>query len=189
MIHAREVRPETPRMTTADLLLGIAEKPRPALAALVAALDRAVRRGEEHIAGEVAAILKDRVKEPDLLAGISYPALSQRYTRHSLHSADDYSVVAVVWRPGQMSSVHSHKTWCAFGVHRGSLTESLFRLEPYGPERIGWRQHRPGTVSHLPRAEAIHQIANFGTEIAISVHVYGAPFHRLADGVNQVWAN
>lgn len=175
----------TQRIAEAGLL--ISARRSSALGGLVASLDIAVRHGGERIGRTVAAVLRRSAAQDDLLAAISCPAISGRYARYLLHAGRGYSVLALVWRPGQMSSVHSHKTWCALAVHRGSLAETLFRADGQALCPFTCRQHRIGSVSHAS-GESIHRIANLGTETAISIHVYGVPFDRLGHDVNQVWA-
>jgi predicted metal-dependent enzyme (double-stranded beta helix superfamily) len=51
------------------------------------------------------------------------------------------------------------------------------------------RQLREGALSHAPAGGAIHRVANLGTEIAISIHVYGVPYDRLGHDVNDVRAD
>jgi predicted metal-dependent enzyme (double-stranded beta helix superfamily) len=88
-----------------------------------------------------------------------------------------------------MSPVHGHRTWCAFGVHRGCLVESFFRLEGELPVQARCLQRGAGAVSHGPADPAsIHRLANLGTGTAVSIHVYGAAFDRLGEAVNRVWA-
>ena len=186
MIQAQALRSDlAPRAAIQGIAAG-----RPALAALTADIDRAIRRGGPRLDARLAAILRDRVGDPDLLAGLACPGSAERYVRHLLHAGSGYSLLALVWRPGQMSPVHGHRTWCVFGVHRGILTESLFRVGERGLQLDACRQQRVGTVSHSPAiSDRIHRIANLGIETAVSIHVYGAPFEHLGHGVNQVWAD
>lgn len=128
----------------------ISERLQSPLPRLLSALDHAVRIIDSRLDRTVAAILTDYVGEPDLLAGTHLPSSTERYARHLLHAGQGFSVLAVVWRPGQMSPVHGHHTWCVLGVHRGSLTESLFALDKESLRLIGCRQHHPGAVSHSP---------------------------------------
>lgn len=140
----------------------------------------------------VAAAIAPHVCDPSLLHGIDCPCAPDRYVRHLLHAdtAGGYAVVAIVWRPGQMSPVHGHRTWCGLGIHRGVLTETFFRLGPDGaPLPTACVQRRPGDVSHAPADPgAIHRIANLGVEPAISIHCYGVAYDDFGDGVNHVWA-
>ena len=43
------------------------------------------------------------------------------YRSHVLHIEPDgaFSIVALVWRPGQVTPIHDHVTWCVFGVIEG----------------------------------------------------------------------
>jgi predicted metal-dependent enzyme (double-stranded beta helix superfamily) len=137
----------------------------------------------------VAAALLPYLDLPDLLRGVPCPCSPDRYVRHLLHSAEDYTVLALVWRPGQMSPVHGHRSWCALGIHRGSMTEMLFTLGAEGPVPRTCAQLEVGDTSHGPAEHgAIHRLANLGTETAVSIHVYGARYDRLGHDVNHIWA-
>ena len=43
------------------------------------------------------------------------------YRSHVLHTEPDgsFSIVALVWRPGQATPIHDHVTWCVFTVVQG----------------------------------------------------------------------
>ena len=81
----------------------------------------------------VADALRPYLAIPDLLTGMSCSDSPERSARHLLHAGQDHTVLALVWRLGQMSPVHGHRSWCAFGVHRGYLTEIQFGLGQQGP--------------------------------------------------------
>jgi predicted metal-dependent enzyme (double-stranded beta helix superfamily) len=110
--------------------------------------------------------------------------------RHLLHAGDDYTILALVWRPRQMSAVHGHRTWCAFGLHRGWMVETFYAPRSLATEPRGCVQRWVGDTSHSDTdPDTAHRLANLGTETAISIHVYGAPYDRLGDEVNQIWAD
>jgi predicted metal-dependent enzyme (double-stranded beta helix superfamily) len=137
----------------------------------------------------VAAALQPYLGVPDLLRDTACPCAPDRYVRHLLHAGADHTVLALVWRPGQMSPVHGHRSWCALGIHRGTMVETSFALGDPGPVPRGCTQRKIGNISHAPAdPNAIHRLANLGTETAISIHVYGARFDRLGEQVNHVWA-
>jgi hypothetical protein len=47
---------------------------------------------------------------------------------------------------------------------------------------------RPGDTSHGPaRPDAIHRLANLGTETAVSIHAYGLPYARFCTDLNRVF--
>ncbi len=136
----------------------------------------------------VADALRPYLAIPDLLTGMSCSDSPERYARHLLHAGQDHTVLALVWRLGQMSPVHGHRSWCAFGVHRGYLTEIQFGLGQQGPVPRDCIGRGIGSAGGLTADEdAIHRLANLGTETAISIHVYGARYDRLGEEVNHVW--
>lgn len=138
----------------------------------------------------VAEAMQPYLRLPDLLRGLSCPCSPDRYVRHLLHAAPEHTVLALVWRPGQMSPVHGHRSWCALGIHQGHMVETLFVPGQDGPVPTGCAQLAVGDISHGPAApEAIHRLANLGTATSISIHVYGAPYDRLGDQVNHIWAS
>ena len=50
------------------------------------------------------------------------------YARHTIASdpAGRFTLLAIVWAPGQFSPPHAHDTWCAYAVAENTLTETLF---------------------------------------------------------------
>ncbi len=156
---------------------------------MLAGIAGAVRGARAAPDRRIAGIMGQHVGTPDLLDGIACAPSRARYTRHLLGGDENYCVLAIVWMPGQMTPVHGHRTWCTLGVHRGSLTETLFRGADGGMRLIRSRQMREGALSHAPAGGAIHRVANLGTEVAISIHVYGVPYDRLGHDVNDVRAD
>ncbi|MFD1109293.1 cysteine dioxygenase family protein [Pseudoroseomonas ludipueritiae] len=140
----------------------------------------------------VAAAIHAYLHDPELLDGIACPSCPNGYIRHLLHadSSGRYAVVALVWRPGQMSPVHAHRTWCALGVHRGVLSEAFYDL-PEGnssPCQTATLLRGQGAVSFGPAdLRTIHRLANLGTAEAVSIHVYGASFDRFGQDVNHLF--
>jgi 3-mercaptopropionate dioxygenase len=138
----------------------------------------------------VAAALAPYLGLRGLLDGVDCPCARDHYTRHLLHAGEGHSVLALVWRPGQMSPVHAHRTWCVFGIHRGWMAETFFTSGETVARPFGCVPRREGDVGHSPADPgAIHRLANLGTEDTLSIHVYGARHDRLGDEVNQVWAD
>ncbi len=163
----------------------------PLMARLIEDVTRAADRPLADRDGAVAAALAPYLGDPALLAGRSCPCGAEKYTRHLLHAdpVRGFAMVAIAWAPGQMSPVHGHLTWCAFGIHAGWLTETFFRPEGDTARPTACCPRRPGDISHAPAdPAAIHRIANLGTADAVSIHVYGVDYDRFGDGVNRVWA-
>jgi predicted metal-dependent enzyme (double-stranded beta helix superfamily) len=137
----------------------------------------------------VAAALQPYLGQPDLLPEGPRQSSPERYARHLLHGGTDYTILALVWRPRQMSTVHAHRTWCAFGLHQGWLVETLFSPGQQGVVLRDCLPRRAGDISHSPEdVGAVHRLANLGTETVISIHVYGARYDRLGEQVNTIWA-
>jgi predicted metal-dependent enzyme (double-stranded beta helix superfamily) len=55
-----------------------------------------------------------------LAAAVRVSGDPETYKSEVLHSEPDgsFSIVALVWRPGQVTPIHDHVTWCVFGVIR-----------------------------------------------------------------------
>ncbi len=163
-------------------------RPRTALETMLAEIAGAARSPapERGMAEAIGAF----VGRPELLEDRDCPCCPDRYIRHLLHAdpAGGYAVVALVWRPGQMSPVHAHRTWCAFGVHAGVLTETYYEAgEP--PVPTATKLLAPGATNSGPAdPRLIHRLANLSCRTAISVHCYGVAFDRFGQDVNEVVA-
>ncbi|SOZ51589.1 putative Cysteine dioxygenase type I [Cupriavidus taiwanensis] len=111
------------------------------------------------------------------------------YTRHLVYGdpLERFSAMVLVWRPGQASPVHGHRTWCAYRVLRGTLTEQHYRWDPASrharhantvTRSAGDTFSVPGGLQH------IHALGNSSDEIAVSLHLYGVSRDHIATGVN-----
>ena len=171
----------------------IITKPRIALDVLKERVTVAARSPLQDRPAAVAGVLADFVPDPQLLAGLDCPCCPDRYIRHLLHADPEggFAMVALVWRPGQMSPIHAHHTWCALGVHRGTLTESFYARDEAVPEPVTTATclRRAGDISHGPAdPNLIHRLANLGSADALSIHVYGVPYDKFGSDVNLVYA-
>lgn len=114
------------------------------------------------------------------------------YARHLLYADPDgrYSILSIVWDPGQMSPVHGHYCWCAVGVYQGELTETYYREDAASgvPVRVGSTCRGAGTLSFEAAAAGIHRLANASGTPAISLHVYGIAKDGISTGVNRIYA-
>jgi 3-mercaptopropionate dioxygenase len=101
-----------------------------------------------------------------------------------------FSVVAMVWLPGQQTAIHDHVTWCVVGVVQGLEREERFSLRERNGQRwllpCGEEAVPPGdTTALVPPEENIHRVRNAGTTTALSVHVYGADISKLGTSINE----
>ena len=106
-----------------------------------------------------------------------------------LHSEPDgsFSIVALVWRPGQMTRIHDHVTWGAFAVIQGVEYEELFSLyeEDACLLEAGSTVNATGDVSGFAPPGDIHRVRNPGNRTAISIHIYGTDVARLGSSVRH----
>ena len=76
----------------------------------------------------VAEELRRHLPDPDVLTAEQRLGSPDGYRGHTLYVEPDgsFSIVALVWRPGQVTRIHDHVTWCVFGVIQGVEQEELF---------------------------------------------------------------
>jgi predicted metal-dependent enzyme (double-stranded beta helix superfamily) len=111
--------------------------------------------------------------------------------RHVLYvdPKGDFVITAITWLPGQISPVHGHQMWCAYGIAEGELTEEQFR-ESYGKLiPSGNTAYRPGEIADRDLdCSTIHRVSNRSRGTIVSLHVYGVSADRLTTGINRIFA-
>jgi predicted metal-dependent enzyme (double-stranded beta helix superfamily) len=162
------------------------------LGTLIGAVRSVTRRqlGWARTADMVSERLRQHLPEPDILTPQQRDGGPLTYRCHLLHAEADgtFSVVAMVWRPGQATPIHDHVTWCAFGVLQGWEREGQFLLRGDGHlEPAGVTMNSAGDVSALAPPGDIHRVCNAGPQTAISLHIYGTDVSRLGSSVRQVY--
>ena len=105
---------------------------------------------------------------------------------HTLHVEPDgsFSIIAVVWRPGQVTRVHDHTTWCVFGVSQGIEHEDVFDANL---NLIGHNNATVGDVNGFAPPGDIHRVHNTSNDIAISIHIYGTDITRIGSSVRRYY--
>jgi predicted metal-dependent enzyme (double-stranded beta helix superfamily) len=169
----------------------------PAAQALIADTRAVVARGlaPDLTAYLVGEQLRDRLGDPDLLTPAQCEPDPERYKTHVLHTEDDgsFSVLALVWLPGQRTGIHDHVCWGVAGVHQGRETERRYRLVPDGAcARLVPAEelvNELGSVSAFTPPGDIHRVRNAGDDLAISIHIYGAVVRRLGSSVRRMYPN
>jgi len=154
----------------------------------------AARRPGPDVAAEAERALRILLEEPDFLTADQCRPDPRCYAQHLLyvHPERAYSVVALVWLPGQRTPIHDHVCWCVTGVLQGREEEIRYLLRDGddGPELTvsGAVVNERGDVSRLvPPEENIHRVANACDGVAISLHVYGADIAAMGSSVNKVF--
>jgi 3-mercaptopropionate dioxygenase len=130
-------------------------------------------------------------RAPDVLRGIPDGARRGHDRSRTLHVEPDgtFSVVALVTRAGQATSIHDHTTWCVVAVIDGVEQEERFRLDPTGAHLIptGERVDRAGSVTGFAPPGDIHRVSNVGTTVGISLHIYGTDIRRSGSSVRRTY--
>lgn len=134
----------------------------------------------------VADQLRQHLPGPQILTAEQRMGDPHQYATHPLHIEPDgsFSVVALVWRPGQHTRIHDHISWCVFGVIQGIEHDELFDRDL---NRVGSNDNHPGDVSGFAPPGDIHRVRNIGDTTAISLHIYGANLARVGSSVRRYY--
>src|SRR5690349_5884108 len=134
----------------------------------------------------VAEQLRRHLPSPDVLTGEQRLGSADGYCSHTLYVEPDgsFSIIAVVWRPGQITRIHDHVTWCVFGVIQGVEHEELFDADL---NLVGRNDNRVGDVSGFAPPGDIHRVHNTLDETTISIHVYGTDVSRIGSSVRRYY--
>jgi len=167
----------------------------PAVAALAEQITRIVRGTTPSIdvAREVATVLGRALGGAgDLLAPEHTEPDPACYRQHLLYvdPEGEFSIVSLVWLPGQRTPIHDHVTWCVVGVHQGAEEEDLYRFVDGGTGapylvRTGHSVNAEGTTSYFAPPGDIHEVCNPTDRKVISIHVYGADISVLKSSVRR----
>jgi 3-mercaptopropionate dioxygenase len=163
-------------------------RPASRLSPLVAGIRAAVESNADWAATAqlVADALQRDLPTPDVLTAEQRLGSPDDYQGHTLHVEPDgsFSIVALVWRPGQLTRIHDHVTWCAFGVIQGVEHEELFDADL---NLIGRSENHVGDVSGFAPPGDIHRVHNTGDGTAISIHVYGTDVTRIGSSARRYY--
>jgi predicted metal-dependent enzyme (double-stranded beta helix superfamily) len=146
------------------------------------------------IVAGVQSYLAPLLNHPDLLTEEQRLPSPDRYRSHIVAIAPSrrFSVVSLVWLPGQVTPIHDHICWCVVGVLEGEEFEERYSLkeDEQGNRwlaRTGEWLVSPGGVTSalVPPEENIHRVRNAGEQLAISIHVYGADIGFYGSSINE----
>jgi len=165
----------------------------PALATMTDEIRAVVNQGlSEAGTGEaVASVISNYVHQETLLRPEHRVGDPERYKQHILHVEPDgsFSIVSLVWLPGQETAIHDHVSWCVVGVHEGEESEERFTaVEDNGESHlrlVGTGTNPEGLVVWLSPPGDIHRVTNTDTKTTISIHVYGADISVLGTSIRR----
>jgi 3-mercaptopropionate dioxygenase len=145
-----------------------------------------VGAGWSETAQLVAGQLRRHLPGPDVLTPEQRLGSPDGYRSHTLHVEPDgsFSIIGLVWRPGQVTRIHDHLTWCVFGVIQGVEHEELFDSDL---NLIGESDNHIGDVSGFAPPGDIHRVHNTADTTAISIHIYGTDVTRVGSSVRRYY--
>jgi 3-mercaptopropionate dioxygenase len=134
----------------------------------------------------VAEQLRRHLPSRDVLTAEQRVGSSDGYETHNLHIEPDgsFSIIGLVWRPGQVTRIHDHLTWCVFGVIQGVEHEELFDADL---NLVGESDNHVGDVSGFAPPGDIHRVHNTSGATAISIHIYGTDVTRTGSSVRRFY--
>ena len=165
----------------------------PVLATLIEAIRQVVQSGagDGDVAERVARLLQPCLAHDSFLTAAQRAPDPTHYRQHVLHVEEDgsFSIVALVWLPGQETPIHDHVSWCVVGVHEGQEYETLYQVEAGDPGswlvETGQSINPSGSVAALTPPGDIHKVVNNGAQLAISLHIYGADIGKLGSSIRR----
>jgi predicted metal-dependent enzyme (double-stranded beta helix superfamily) len=162
---------------------------------LIQQLDRAVsRRDPNAICEDVKHVLIDAAFE--IPPEYAEPA-PEGYARRLLHHCPqwDYSVMVMVWGPGQGTPIHDHAgKWCVECVMKGRIEITSYTPTTDPAADVVQFDERDTVAANLREVGILvppneyHRIRNVSDETAVTVHVYQGEmlwchqFHPLRRG-------
>lgn len=160
---------------------------------LVAGVRRIVRSHDDaqRIGPAVAGLLQPCLGRSEFLYPEQLDSCETDYRQHILHVEPDgsFSIVALVWLPGQCTPVHDHVSWCVVGVHLGQEHETVYELRGGDADphlvAIGRGINPTQSVATLLPPGDIHHVENGGTGVAVSLHIYGADIGVLGSSIRR----
>lgn len=138
---------------------------------------------------QAVRLLAHMVRDPAFLDTRVYPLLEGARSAEDWYMTRIYdapegscSLQTFVWPPGTATQIHDHTCWGAYSCALGSVIEERYerlddgsRLNHARLKKIWSRMwiRGDGVSTVLPYDGGIHRVGNFGSETAISVHLYG----------------
>lgn len=161
------------------------------VALLMAEIGDACDGPAEAMGARIAHALRVAAAMPELLTAELCAPRAGCYARHTIASdpAGRFTLLSIVWAPGQFSPPHAHDAWCAYTVAENALTETLYEFDAQSGKALAadTALREPGYACFAPAGlEQIHRLGNAGGVGAISIHAYGVEGSRVGTHVNRL---
>jgi len=135
----------------------------------------------EEIPPKIASILSENLPARELLTQSQRQPDANTYRRHTIYRDPDgqFTIMALVWLPGQETPAHGHMSWGAVGMYSGELNIKNFEI--FGTRAGSMHLQQVDEFDASAGATAfvnggindIHRIRNNSDLPAISIHIYG----------------
>ncbi len=144
------------------------------------------------MAAAAKACLRSYLCETELLAPEQKQGAKDNYRRHLLYAAPDksFSLLAIVWSPGQKTQIHGHSSWGAVGVYSGQPFCEDFTTTRSERGRISVQSNmtlrlKEGDIASVePGIDDVHRIGNDRLDKAITIHAYGRDLLAAPTSIN-----
>jgi predicted metal-dependent enzyme (double-stranded beta helix superfamily) len=149
---------------------------------LAATVHATINHCQPHARAAAAkSALRGYLCDKDLLTSAQREGDTHNYRRHLLYADPNrqFSILAIVWLPGQQTPIHGHTAWGTVGVYAGHPYCDVFA--PHGQQRLAVRQQlllknqlKPGDLSCVqPGTDDAHRLGNDSHSNCITIHIYG----------------
>ncbi len=151
----------------------------------------------EDVPAQVSEKLEAVLATDDLLAECHRETGDETYRRHILYADPDrrFTILALVWKPGQRTTVHGHTAWGSVGVYEGRPNVTCYdctededgAVTPHETQDICCE---PKQTTHVqPGLCGTHRIYNDTDDVVITIHTYGRDLVQDPESINMVLSN
>ena len=140
----------------------------------------------------VADALRPVLAVDDLLAPEHREPRADWYRKHVLFACPEgrFTLLALVWLPGQGTTIHGHTAWGAVGVYEGTPNVAVYECveSDDGTHQVtetkDIRCRRGDLATVRPGLCDVHRIYNDSDETMITLHAYGLDLVADPDAIN-----
>ena len=153
---------------------------------LARAIDRDLREGGKpapKVAATVESLLKT-LRPEDLHDGLEATAVDTGYSQSCVYLDPEarFSMILLMWRNGQFTPVHNHRTWGVVtvleGLERETQYEAIGVADDVEVREASAESYPAGTVAWFDPPDDIHRVENAGRDLAMSLHIYGCDYRE-----------
>ena len=158
----------------------------PHISRLAQAIDRDLREGgppAPRVAETVQRLFKT-LDPAELHNGLEGKAVDHGYSQSCVYLDPNgqFSMILLIWKSGQFTPVHNHRTWGVVSVLEGIEKETQYvargAIDDLEIRESGAEAFNAGDVTGFDPPDDIHRVENGGRDIAMSLHIYGCDYRE-----------